>query len=418
MKRSISELLNDYVEKEVELTAETPLSSERIRELTMNQIREKDRKPRRTGFRVLIAAALIAALTLSVMAAEEFFNTGDWFRDILNRNLLDDRDYVQEKDLSIRETVSEGQIEVINKLGGSFQPQSYTSGGTTMTLAAAYGDAHVIRLYFQVEAPHGTVLPDGILYEFNDRQRDYDDDGHGDLITLGEDAPYKKAGQFMDIEPLPDADPMDNKKEFYVSIICQSGLGMAFNDGVTKYLHINGIYEQVVDANGDEDAYVLLAPADFAFDIGLVNEARTVELDVEGMTYGGYQVKTWTHDSPCLALCEADLTGETDPETGLPVHMEDWEYEVTVKRLSISELSADWACEWTCNREYMTFGVTFQVVMKDGTTVLTAPADSSIRENTSEGTVLFGVPIDLDEVDYILIGDPEVGTPTKVYLPQ
>lgn len=420
MKRRISDLLDDMRVTDVAPENRSPLSSSRIKELTMSKITKKKNTARRVTFRVMMAAAIIAALALTAFAAEEIFGAGDWFRDILNDRLRENQEYVAENDLdmTVRETISDGQIEVVNQLGESFREQTYTSEGTTMTLTAAYGDAHVIHLYFKVEAPEGTVLPDGILYEFNDHETDHDGDGHADLLTLAEDAPYEKCGHFMDIEPLPDEDPADNKKEFHVTIKCQSGFGMKFNDGVSKYLHVNGIYEQVVNVDGDEDAYVQLAPADFAFDIGLVNEVEIVELDVDGLTYGGHKSRTWTHDSSCLELCNADLTGETDPETGLPIHEESWNYSVTVKRLSISALSAEWECEWTCDNERLGFGVGFRVVLKDGTSVVKTAGDHCDGDNRSMGTTLFETPIDLDEVDYILVGDPDIDSTYKVYLPE
>lgn len=420
MKRKISDLLDGMYVNDVEFSSDTPLSSQRIKELTMSKITKKNQKHRRITFRVLVAAAIIGALALSAVAAEEIFGAGDAFREILNNRLKENREYVEENNLemTVRETISEGQVEVINKLGESFQEQTYSSEGTTMTLTAAYGDAHVIHLYFKVEAPEGTVLPDDILYEFNDYETDFDGDGHADLLTLAEDAPYEKCGQFMDIEPLPDEDPTDNKKEFHVTIKCQSGFEMKFNDGISKYLHINGIFEQVVDVDGDMDAYVQLAPAEFAFDIGLCNDVEIVELDVDGITYGGYKTRTWTHDSPCLELCNENLTGETDPETGLPIHAESWTYSVTVKRLSISALSAEWECEWTCDKESLGFGVSFRVFMKDGTTVVHTAGDRNDGDNCASGTTLFATPIDLDEVDYILIGDTKLDDTYKVYLPE
>ena len=418
MKRRISDMLDQFPAKPMEMELDTPLSSERIRDLTMSRVNNQSKKVKRPVFRLLVAAAVIAALGLSAVAAEEIFGVGDAFREILNRKLKENQAYIENNDMDmvVRETISEGQIEVVNKLGESFQEQSETYEGTTMTLTAAYGDAHVIHLYFRVEAPEGTVMPDGILYKFNNLEEDFDGDGHADLLTLAEDAPYEKAGQFVDIEPLPDDDPADNRKEFHVTIKCQSGLGMAFNDGVTKYLHVNGIFEQVVDVDGDEDACVQIAPANFAFDIGLVNDVRIVELDVKGITYGGPKTRTWTHDSPCIALCEENLTGESDPESGLPIHAESWDYSVTVKSLSISSLSADWECEWICDKESLNFGVSFQVIMKDGTSVMNLPGDGHYGDNWASGTVLFATPIDLDEVDYILIGDRELGDTCKIYL--
>lgn len=418
MKRRISNLLDGIPAPNMELDQAAPLSSSRIKELTMSRIQNKNHK--RIAFRVLVAAAIVAALAMSAFAAEKIFGAGDFFRDILNQTLKENQEYVEENDLdmTIRETISEGQVEVVNQLGESFVPQTFTSEGTTMTLSAAYGDAHVIHLYFKVEAPEGTVLPDGIFYQFNDYETDHDGDGHADLLTLAEDAPYEKCGQFMDIEPLPDDDPADNKKEFHVTIKCQSGFGMKFNDGVSKYLHVNGIYEQVVDVDGDQDAYVEIAPADFAFDIGLCNDVEIIDLDVAGITYGGQKSRTWTHDSPCIELCDEELTGETDPETGLPIHAESWEYYVTVRSLSISALSAEWECEWECDDDSRSFSVRFKVFMKDGTSVMSTAGDGDYAETWARGTVLFETPIDLDEVDYILVGDPDIDSTYKVYLPE
>lgn len=421
MKRRISDILDGFRDGTVELESSTPLSSERIKELTMSKINQKKKSTRkRIGFRILVAAAAISLVTMTAFAAEQVFGAGDWFRSVLNERLKEDKQTVQENhlDLNIQETISEGQIEVVNELGQNFQPVTQTSEGTTMTLAAAYADENAIHLYFQVEAPEGTVLPDNILYQFYDSNNDFDEEGHWYVLELAEDAPYALTGYFDEIEALPDADPADNKKDFHVTITTQSGMEMKFNDGVSKYYNITGIYEQVLDVDGDEDGYELLAPGEFTFNIGIVNDAKMVELDVDGLTYGGHKTETWTHDSPCMELCKEVLTGETDPETGLPVHCESWDYTVTAKRLTISPLSADWECEYTTSNKRIGQELKFQIVMKDGTNprLFGGGGAHNEEEGWSSGTVFFNTPIDLDEVDYILIGDPDIDSTYKVYL--
>lgn len=422
MKRRISDIMDGFRDETVELENSTPLSSERIKELTMSKINQKKKHTgKRIGFRILVAAAAISLVTMTAFAVEQIFGAGDWFRSVLNERLKEDKQSVQENhlDLNIQETISEGQIEVVNQLGQNFRPVTQTSEGTTMTLAAAYADENAIHLYFQVEAPEGTVLPDNILYQFYDYNNDFDEEGHWYVLELAEDAPYALTGTFDEIEALPDADPTDNKKDFHVTITTQSGMEMKFNDGVSKYYNITGIYEQVLDVDGDEDGYELLAPGEFTFDIGIVNDAKMVELDVGGLTYGGHKTETWTHDSPCMELCQEVLTGETDPETGLPVHSESWDYTVTAKRLTISPLSADWECEYTTSNKRIGQELKFRIVMKDGTNprLFGGGGAHNEEEGRSSGTVFFTTPIDLDEVDYILIGDPEVGSTHKVYLP-
>lgn len=418
MKRRISDLLEGIREDTVELNTQTPLSSNRIKELTMSKINseKKTHNTKRIAFRILVAAAAISLLTVTAFAAENVFGAGDWFRDILGNRLEEDRKTVQQEglDITLPDTVSQEQIDVVNELGQVFEETTIESEGTTMTLTAAYADANVIHLYFQAEAPEGTVLPDGILYQFYDYNAE-----DWNILELPQGAPYELSGYNVEVEALPDVDSTDNRKDFHVTIYTQSGMEMQFNDGVSKLYHITGIYEQVVDMNGDEDGYVRLAPGSFTFDIGIANEAKVVELDVDGLTYGGHRTRTWTHDSPCKEFCKENLTGQTDPDTGLPIHAESWDYTVTPKRLAISPLSADWACDYTCSDDRASFGLSFRVVMKDGSSPLLVDGGGTYNDEKcmSSGTNYFSTPIDLDQVDYILIGDPEINSTHKVYLP-
>ena len=428
MKRRISDLLDGYHDQSVELKNSTPLSSERIKELTMQKINKPEKKGKRMGFRLLVAAALIAALTMTAMAAEEIFGAGDWFREILNIQLEKDANKAEQTGTNVQEAISEGQIEVVNELGKVFEEQTQTSEGTTVTMHAAYGDASILHLYFTVEAPEGTVLQDDILYTFHDRNARYETEEERYIpLTPTEDAPYKTISQQMDVETLPDENPGDNKKDFHVVINGQMDTDCRFNDGYSKFFHIRGIWQQVVNANGDEDGYELLAPGEFAFDVGLTGEPKVIELtEAEGFRYGGEKSRTWTHDSPCLTVCEEDLTGETEPDTGLPVHSEIWNYQVTVKKLAISSMGVESHVEYTCDDKWKGFGLYFQVVMKDGTSPSNdkygSGYDRPIEEDggvgESWGISYFNVPIDLDEVDYILIGDEELGQTMKLYLPE
>ena len=420
MKRKISDILDHCYDDSIDLTNSTPLSSQRIKELTMSKINHSEKKGRRIVSRILMAAAIIATLTMTAFAAEEIFGAGDIFRDILNEQLAleAEKDNLEKV---IQETISEAQVEIINELGSSFQPQTQTSEGTTVTMAAAYGDAYILHLYMQVEAPEGTVLPDDIFYTFYDHNMDinYDDPDHWASLKPSKDAPYDSISRSIDMEPLPDEDPTDNKKDFHITIKGQPGTKPKFNDGYSKFFNMTGIYEQVPNVDGDHDGYVQLAPGEFSFDVGIINEVESVKLDVAGLTYGGYKTRTWTHDSPCLDLCKPELNGETDLETGLPIHFEDWNYEVTVKKMTLSSLSAEWEVEYTTDHGQMSFGLSFQVVMKDGTTAVEGTGGMGYSDNgrRTEGTTYFAVPIELDQVDYILIGDSEVGSTHKVYLP-
>jgi len=416
MKRRISDLMDGFPVEGYELPNSTPLSSQRIKELTMRKINQTPK--RRILPRILVIAAVVAALSTTAFAAEVLFNASDFFGEILNARLSEGKN--GENDTSTRETLSEGQIEVLDELGGSFQPQTQTSQGTNVTLAAAYGDAYMLHLYMQVTAPEGVVLPDGILYDFCDWNAiDYSVEEPWENLKPGEDAPYKTISRAVDIETLPDENPGDNHKNFLVTIHGQSGSKCKFNDGYSKFFNMTGIYEQVPDVNGDEDGYVLLAPGEFSFNVGFVNEMEIVDLDVKGLTYGGHKTRTWTHDSECHPLCDENLTGETDPETGLPIHFEEYNYSVTVRSMTISPLSAEWEVEYECDDKQFSFGLEFHVVLKDGTVVKFMRSGYGGQDNghVSCGTTYFSVPVDMNEIDYILIGDPEIDSTHKVYLP-
>ena len=415
MKRKISDMMDTYRRQPLETLNDTPLSSQRIKELTMKRIAKKEKKGRRIAFRLLVAAAIIATLTMTVFASEELFDSGSWFREVLNLQLREDT--LRQPDESIQEVVSDGQIEIINELSKGFQPQTQTDQGTTVTLQAAYGGDYMLHLLLHVEAPEGTVLSDGILYEFVDGNASMEE---RDNLVPGEDAPYEHISRQMELEALPDANPTDNVKDFHVTVQGQTGTDCRFNDGYTKYFIITGIYQQVCDVYGDDDGYELLAPGNFRFNVGLVGQLEQIRLaEAEGFTYGGEKTRTWTHDSPCLAPCENDLTGEIDPDTGLPIHSETYNYEVEVERMTISPLGVDWQVKYSCDNQRKSFGLSFRIVMKDGSSPVANEGNGAAENGEqSMGTSYFTVPINLAEVDYIIIGDEELGDTMILHLPE
>lgn len=426
MKKRISDMMDYIHDADFEEIQQTPLSSQRIKELTMNKITNK-RKPRRVLYRIMVAAAVISALTITAVAADEVFGAGDWFRNILNIQLESDAERLRNETIALRDLVSEAQIDVVNDMGRTFEEEKQTSDGTTVIMHAAYGDASILHLYFTVEAPADVVLPDNILYSFHDGNETYEEPEDRYIsLTPGSNAPYKTISQQLDIETLPDEEPGDNQKDFHVSIYGQAGTACRFNDGYSKYFNIRGIWQQIPNVNEDEDGYELLAPGEFAFEVGLVAEAKVIELEeAKDFVYGGEKSRTWTHNSPCI-LCDEYLTGEYDPETGLPIHSETWNYEVTVKDMSISPMSVEWEVEYSCDDTSKGFGLDFCVVMKDGTTSVTGKG-GSINDRppyltggpgVASGLTYFSIPIDLAEVDYIIIGDEELGQIMKLYLPE
>ena len=70
MKRNISDLLDFYTDEGLDLKTSAPLSTDRIRRLTMAKIRTK-RRPLRRGvlFAAVVAALLAAAVSANVLVA-------------------------------------------------------------------------------------------------------------------------------------------------------------------------------------------------------------------------------------------------------------------------------------------------------------------------------------------------------------
>ena len=110
MKRNISDLMDHYRGELPELQSHTPLSSQRIKELTMGKITKKEKKSKRIVFRVLVAAAIIASLSITVLAAEDVFDVGSWFRDILNLQLQADKSIGDALGVEVQDSVSDGQL--------------------------------------------------------------------------------------------------------------------------------------------------------------------------------------------------------------------------------------------------------------------------------------------------------------------
>lgn len=370
MKRSISDLMDHICVSDVEIEQNTPLSSQRIKELTMDKIKEKAPK-RQLKLRILLVAAIIAMLTMTTFAAEEF-EAGDWFRDIL-------------KSRGTNETEIEEQVAFIDEIGLVYQ-QSMTSEGTTITPIAGYGDENVFYLRLKVEGAEGTVLPDGERYCFygsweqRDAVLEYPDELEHGLWVL------------------PDAEPEDNVKEFLAEITVIPGTTRKLNDGSPLLYHIYGLFQRIPVEN-DVDAFQQILPGDFVLDLSYFNQVDMTELDVEGLSYHREETGTLIN-----------LEGE---EHEIP-----YAYTVTLSDLKISPLSICYHCSYEMSDPEWKVGVDFQVVMKDGTEAkMTYRRGSGYEEAhpwaASRNVAIFDVPIDLAQVDYILIGGEY-----KVYIPE
>ena len=266
MNTRISDLLDAYQDDSVELSNQTPLSSQRIKELTMNKITGTKPVKRVTRFtiRLLAAAAVIAALTVSAMAVNYAIGAGGLMQGLFARD---------------GEALSTGQIEILDQIGHAFEEDAVTCNGATITPIAAVASESTCYIRLRIEAPEGVALPD----------LDWDETGYYQLsgsqwpeeqMLLTFEVGDEVKGYGYDLEWQPDDDPTDNVKE--VVIRCTSaGIEPArFNDGTAKFLTIRGLWIQ-----SSHNEYTPVFTGEFVFEVGSRLQSEDVHIDCGGVSH-------------------------------------------------------------------------------------------------------------------------------------
>lgn len=380
MKRNISDLLDRYPAEDVELGGNNPYSPTRIKEITMKNI-HTETKSRKRGFkpaRLLVAAAVAAAFTVSALAAGRLLG-GELFGDVFSRG---------------NDSLTPGQMETIDRLVQTFEgqdgaaPAAVTDNGASITPLAALADGNIYYLRLRVEAPEGTALPDldwerdGACYQLFGPEA-------ADRLTL-EPAqgayPADAFGYQLDFRPLPDSEPNDNVKEFVVQFTNLSDDGITLNDGVSKQLTIHGLWTQDSDK-----VYTPIFTGEFAFDIGLNFQSQLLDLAVDGLTWS--------------TRAEDEFRGVAYDVTN------------TVKQMSLSPLSLSYRYTTTLPKDNNWIGAGLgpvEIVLKDGTAIPcihgcdTDVGDSQTGTRELEGFVVFDQPLDLSQVDYVQYGENKI----------
>jgi hypothetical protein len=380
VKRNISDLLDRYPAEDVELGGNTPYSPTRIKEITMKKI-HTETKSGKKGFRparLLVAAAVAAAFTVSALAAGRLLG-GELFGDVFSRG---------------DGSLTPGQMETIDRLVQTFEgqdgaaPAAVTDNGASITPLAALADGNIYYLRLRVEAPEGTTLPDldwerdGACYQLFGPEAD-------DHLTLepAEGAyPADTFGYQLNFRPLPDSEPNDNVKEFVVQFTNLSDDGIALNDGVSKQLTIHGLWTQDSDK-----VYTSIFTGEFAFDIGLNFQSQLLDLAVDGLTWS--------------TRAEDEFRGVAYDVTN------------TVKQMSLSPLSLSYRYTTTlpADNNWIDAGLgPVEIVLTDGTSIPcihgrdTDLGNSQAGTRELEGFVVFDQPLDLSQVDHLQYGDNKI----------
>lgn len=377
MKKRISDLLDTYQDDSVELSGPTPLSSARIKELTMNKINETKtaKKAVRLTTRLLAAAAAVAALTASAMAVNYAIGAGGLMQGFFTQD---------------GGALTTGQIENLDQVGQTFEG-GVTDNGATITPIAALADEHCYYLRLRIEAPEGTVLPD----------LDPDADGYYQLegmqwpeeeMTFTSENGENIMGIGCTLEWQPDSDPADNVKEVVLRFTAQGTEPAVFNNQEGKILTIRGLWIQ-----SPGKAYTPVFTGNFALNVGGAFEPRSLTVDCGGADHideTGLGYTVW--------LDRIELT---------PLSISMW-YRDNVKPDQTSRVhfgGSSGICEG------------LQIVLKDGTVAFdnvptwtydpadlnwdaaTMLADGPINDRNCYDP--FDQPLDLDQVDYLKFGD-------------
>ena len=389
MKRNISDLLDRYPAEDMELGGNTPYSSTRIKEITMNKITRTDMpsthaKPK-AGIRparLLIAAAIAAALSVSALAAGRLWG-GELFGDVFSQGS--------------GSALSQGQINAIDQLVQTFEgrdgsiPAAVTDNGATITPIAALADENIYYLRLRVEAPEGTALPDLDMDRDNAVYQLFGPEAADSLDLEPAQGAYPEYafGYQLDFRPLPDSEPNDNIKEFVVQFANLSENGITLNDGVSKVLTVRGLWIQ--DAN---KGYTPVFTGEFIFDIGLNFQSQAVALDADGLTWR-HELLDYTNTMQAMTLSPLSLSYRVD--STMP---ENDRISAQVGALKI--VLKDGSVFYSESTEYDEQLARY--IQEENITLPLTGEPTGVFENY----IVFDQPLDLSQVDYVQYGDNKI----------
>lgn len=376
MERKISDLLDGIHADNVDVKANAPLSARRIKGKTMKRIAKKNTVGFKWISRAAAVAAVIAAMTVTVFAADTVLNEGKLFGGYFGTSL------------------SDKQIELIDDIGRTFG-ESVTSNGTTITPIRAVADSGHYYLHLRVEAPEGVVLPDvseedGYYYDFENTKsyyysvsglkKSFDPQRMMKLEYVQEmDGGFLQNISFNSgVTTLADEDPTDNVKEFVIRLHNDSDHAI-FNGPYEKRLIFYGLY---IQRWGQYDGQELLTGS-FGINIGLNDENR---------------------DESKLVVDAQDLS----------FYNEEYDFTTTLHEITITPLTItlDYSSTTPNNKYIFAKGGPIQLVMKDGRIVEAVDAyyDAAAHAWPHPDSIVgvgdystFDEPVVVEDIDYILV---------------
>ena len=346
MKKKLSDLLDAYGDPNIELEIPTPLSSERIKELTMSKIKKDAPTKARTTFRVVMAAAIIAGLALSVFAAT---SAAAWFQAF----------FASENDSEL----SNEQMELIEQSAVAID-RSQTVDGYTIHVESVLNDEQKVYVKLDLYAPEGVALP----YEerFFEQMGLYTHDGAqvNDGWGLGESI---------------DADKTDNHVEILMTFDIADPSLLLSDGGVS--LVLTNLYREYGS-----------------------HFSRTREMLAEGtwnidLTFGTTQEQLW----------EYEVLTDSVPCTMVKYHTGE-ETEISLTSICLRPLTIDVVYDYPDGADLEPLNwMGVKIFNKDGTVINVMPSDGTIRPEADQVTGYMTLqpmaPIILEAAAYIQFPD-------------
>lgn len=326
----------------------------------MSKIESKKNKHGRIGFRVLVAAAIVAVMAMSVAATGVGTDAVEWFKSFFAAQS--------------GQELSTQQQNVVDAITAT-EEQSDSSADYTVTLESVSGDNGIAYLKFRITAPVGVTL-DAKAYYFADCVMPEPAAGRTDAYTT------TISTSWIAVED-------DNKQDNQVSVILRysdDGIDMAEEESLT--LTLGKLYASPSIYRQDPEKDELVAEGNWSFTFSLNEKTASSE--------------------------KVELIKEPVACTGSKF-MGEGKVTVQITSFELRPLSAVFVAEYAEDTKAYEFDDAVYLdglcaVMKDGSKVdFDQRSVTSLDGNRCEHTCYFDAPIDLDEVAYIeLPGDIQI----------
>ena len=266
MEKRISDLLNSSLDPDINIGVQEVASTNRIKELTMSKVAAT--KPARA--RNAMRTALIPALTIIMLF---FALTGVAYAS----DAFGLRTMLKEFFAGSETELSKDVLEEIIRVGNGVAPPAATSNGTTVTPMSAIAGEDFYYLTIQIDAPEGTdLVRPRDMYQVHLQNGQVSEEEllsyyqiwggsgeHPELLYADGSPVQLNAGISVSFQ---DDDPSDNSIVVVIELDASANPlphGVAFNDGVAKFLTIHGLWFQSPDK-----IYTKILDGEWTFDIG------------------------------------------------------------------------------------------------------------------------------------------------------